>query len=212
MVDFTFEVFPKIPRLKREVVITEKIDGTNAQIAWIPLDTEEKYAYALQDSDVIKIVPGNENGDHALALKVGSRQRWIYPLKQRDNYGFAAWVLEHSEELLSLGEGRHYGEWYGQGIQRGYDIPEKRFALFNPIRWNDENPNRPACCGVVPVLARGEDVNDDLVMRGLDAHGSYVVEGYKRPEGIVVFHSASRQMYKRTFDGDGGKWRPEVVQ
>ena len=27
-----FQPFPKIPRLSREIVITEKIDGTNAQI------------------------------------------------------------------------------------------------------------------------------------------------------------------------------------
>lgn len=30
MIDAPFEKFPKIPRLRREAVITEKIDGTNA--------------------------------------------------------------------------------------------------------------------------------------------------------------------------------------
>lgn len=211
MLDFTFEEFPKIPRLKREVVITEKIDGTNAQITWLPLDSVEKYEYAKADKDVVTIVAGVGPGDFAHALKVGSRQRWIFPEKGRDNFGFAQWCWDHADELRMLGEGRHYGEWYGLGIQRGYDLTEKRFALFNPVRWNPENPNRPPCCGVVPVLARGEDVDDDFVMQHLDATGSMVVPGYKRPEGIVVYHSASRQMYKRTFDQDGGKWRPETV-
>ena len=33
-----FEKFRKIARLTREIIITEKIDGTNAQIGIVPLD------------------------------------------------------------------------------------------------------------------------------------------------------------------------------
>jgi hypothetical protein len=209
---FDFEEFPKIPRLKREVVITEKIDGTNAQLTWIKLDGELLLERAKADPDVLTIIPGQKDGDSAMAVKAGSRNRWIYPNGMRsegktDNFGFAAWAWEHATELFSLGEGRHFGEWYGCGIQRGYDLPDKRFALFNVARWNTENPNRPACCGVVPILARGENIDDDLIMRELDANGSSAVYGYKQPEGIIVYHSASRQMYKRTFAQDGGKWK-----
>lgn len=202
---YPFEEFPKIPRLKREVVITEKIDGTNAQVAWVDLSTPEVLDASKVDSNCLGVYPGLKDGDNALALYAGSRTRWLKP--EADNFNFCKWVLEHAEELRTLGPGRHYGEWYGIGIQRGYDIPEKRFALFNVVRWNPDNPNRPACCGVTPLLARGEDVDDNEVMRALDANGSLIAPGYKNPEGIIVYHSASRQMYKRTFRDDGGKWK-----
>lgn len=202
-----FEEFPKIPRFKREVVITEKIDGTNAQINLVALDTPELLNAAKVNHEtgfVLRIFPGEENGDSAVALMAGSRNRWLKV--GADNFGFAGWVLAHSDELKALGLGRHYGEWWGLGIQRRYDQDRKRFSLFNVARWNPENPNRPACCDVVPILARGESVNDDDVMARLALFGSVVAPGFKKPEGIVIWHSASRQMYKRTFEQDGGKW------
>jgi len=116
-----FESFQKIPRLSREIIVTEKIDGTNAQILIL------------------------ENGD----IIAGSRNRFI--TKENDNYGFAGWVDRNKNELLKLGVGRHYGEWFGNGIQRGYGLKEKCFYLFNTKRWLDEN-KRPICCGVVPIL------------------------------------------------------------
>jgi len=93
-----FVGFPKISRLTRDCVITEKIDGTNAQIC-------------------IK-----EDG----TFLVGSRTQWITP--EKDNHGFAKWAYANKEELLSLGVGNHFGEWWGNGIQRGYDLKngEKR--------------------------------------------------------------------------------------
>lgn len=199
-----FEEFPKIPRLKREVVITEKIDGTNAQINIVALDTPELLEEAKQSEFVLRIFPGANPGDSALAMLAGSRNRWLKV--GADNFGFAGWVLAHSDELVSLGFGRHYGEWYGKGIQRDYGLWDKQFVLFNTARWNPENPNKPAICQVVPILARGENVNDDEVMEKLYTHGSVMVPGYRRPEGIVVWHSSSRQLYKRTFEQDGGKW------
>lgn len=203
-----FVEFPKIPRLKREVVITEKIDGTNAQITLIELNSPELLEAAAADQHVLRIYQGATSGDNAIALKAGSRNRWLKV--GADNFGFAGWVLENSDELLSLGLGRHYGEYYGKGIQRDYGLWDKKFALFNVARWNDKNPNRPACCQVVPILARGENIDDDAVMEKLFREGSVLQPGYGRPEGIVLFHSSSRQLYKRTFDQDGGKWvRPE---
>ncbi|HLE80817.1 MAG TPA: RNA ligase family protein, partial [Dehalococcoidia bacterium] len=99
-----FQEFGKIYRLSRDCIITEKIDGTNAQVV------------VLEDGRVL----------------AGSRNRWITP--EADNFGFARWVKEHEEELRSLGPGRHYGEWWGSGIQRGYGLKEKRFSLFNVSR------------------------------------------------------------------------------
>ena len=202
-----FVEFPKIPRFKREIVITEKVDGTNAQVALIELSSMELYELAAQDPHVLHIYPGETAGDSAIALKAGSRNRWLKV--GADNFGFAGWVLEHSDELKSLGLGRHYGEWYGKGIQRDYGLWDKKFALFNVARWNYQNPNRPSCCGVVPILARGENINDDAVMEKLFREGSVIQPGYGRPEGIVLYHSSSRQLYKRTFDQDGGKWVPD---
>jgi hypothetical protein len=167
-----FAPFAKIPRWKRDVIITEKLDGTNAQVCI-------------------------QNG----VLYYGSRNRWITPAN--DNFGFAAWCTSFSEELLKLGEGRHYGEWYGNGIQRGYGLREKRFALFNTARWNKDNPP-PWCCSVVPVLYHGslDESGIDTVLDSLIHTGSVAVPGFMDPEGIVIYHSASRSMYKRTCKQD----------
>jgi len=169
-----FKPFPKIPRLRRSVIITEKIDGSNA---------------------IIHITEGG-------VVLAGSRTRWITP--ERDNYGFARWVKEHEEELRTgLGEGTHYGEWWGLGIQRGYGLTEKRFSLFNTHRWRENNPP-PSCCGVVPVLYAGQQ-GDTAVGETLDRlrrEGSVAAPGFMNPEGIVVFHSAASQLFKVTLDND----------
>lgn len=199
-----FQPFPKIPRFKREIIVTEKIDGTNAQIAWVELQSEEAVEAAAADPLCLKVVSGQYDGESPMALYAGSRNRWVLPGKQ-DNFGFAAWAFANSAELLKLGPGRHFGEWYGLGIQRGYGLTEKRFALFNAGRWTAEA--LPSCVGVVPILASGEDLNLDRVMWELGTFGSKAVPGFKDPEGIVIYHTASRQMYKRTFEQDGGKWK-----
>lgn len=187
--DLIFEPFPKIARLNRDCVITEKIDGTNAQI-YIEL------------------------GAKGWIFLAGSRNRFLTP--EKDNFGFAAWAETHRDELIEgLGEGRHFGEWYGSGIQRGYDLPqgEKRFALFNVGRWfNDQNyvsgvtgkDRPPTCCGVVPVLYSGpfRDERIEDVLRTLRDYGSAVSRGFMRPEGIVVWHSASQTTFKVTLEND----------
>lgn len=45
----TFEAFPKISRLRRNVIVTEKIDGTNAQVFIEPI-----YATPLPDYERLK--------------------------------------------------------------------------------------------------------------------------------------------------------------
>lgn len=166
-----FIPFPKIPRLKRGCVITEKIDGTNAQIV---IDAE-----------------GN--------VRAGSRNRWITP--GDDNYGFARWVHDNQDELRELGEGQHFGEWWGNGIQRGYGLKEKRFSLFNSGRWGSD---RPACCDVVPVLYAGDFSTNtvDWVMDTLKETGPQAAPGFMRPEGVIVFMTAARHLYKVLADND----------
>lgn len=187
-----FEAFPKIGRLRRDIVITEKIDGTNAQIEIVQSLAPEEGAIAHKSL-------GTE-GD--LSMFAGSRTRYITP--EKDNFGFARWVQEHAEELWSLGPGRHYGEWWGQGIQRGYGLTEKRFSLFNTQRWNDLNPNRPACCSVVPLLGihTFDGAAISTYVERLRTLGSVAAPGFMKPEGIVVFHAATSTMFKQTLDQD----------
>lgn len=179
--DRKFDAFQKIGRANKSFgcVITEKIDGTNAQI-------------------VI------ENG---VIVGVGSRSRWIAPGKSTDNFGFAAWVQSNYEALLGLGDGAHFGEWFGSGIQRGYGLSEKRFALFNTGRWSDA-ATRPACCDVVPVLYSGEFSREVVreQMNHLKDYGSVMVQGFRDPEGIVIYLPGSRMLLKETYDFPDGKW------
>jgi len=168
-----FRAFDKIPRLSRECVITEKIDGTNACV-------------------VI-----GANGE----FLTGSRNRWITP--DDDNYGFSRWAHEHKDELLLLGLGRHFGEWWGQGCQRGYGLAEKRFSLFNTRAWGDATV-RPPCCHVVPVLYQGvfSTVAVDEVLSGLRRNGSVAAPGFPSPEGVIVYHVALGKYFKKTCEHD----------
>jgi len=129
----------------------------------------------------------------------GSRTRWITP--EEDNYGFARWVKEHEEELrVGLGFGQHFGEWWGSGIQRTYGLKEKRFSLFNVSRWTDDV--RPECCGVVPTLYTGifDTLQIDNQLYMLRDEGSKAAPGFMKPEGIVIYHVPSRQLFKKTLD------------
>lgn len=187
-----FEDFPKMARWSRDVIVTEKIDGTNAQI----LITDDGEFFT------------------------GSRTRWITP--EMDNHGFSAWAHKHREELMQLGPGRHFGEWWGSGIQRGYGLTEKRFSLFNAARWcmagmpPEQIPNAdprivkfqdvlPACVGTVPVLYRGpmDGLDVDALIQGLRDNGSRAAHGFMKPEGLIVFHVAAGVGFKKTLEKDG---------
>ena len=172
MDSIAFEGFPKIGRLSRECTITEKIDGTNAQI--LITNTGE--------------------------LAAASRTRLITP--EDDNFGFARWVQLHRDDLLALGPGRHFGEWWGAGIQRKYGQTEKRFSLFNTGRWNAANI--PSCCDVVPVLFNGLFTTEvvESTIELLRGFGSMAAPGFMQPEGVVVFHTATNTLFKKTLDND----------
>lgn len=192
-----FEEFGKIPRLSRECVVTEKIDGTNAQV-FIVAGSDAPEAVTLP-SEFAPFVIAASGG---MLMFAGSRTRLIAP--QVDNYGFAAWVTAHADELWALGPGRHFGEWWGSGIQRGYGLPkgEKRFSLFNTSRWNTETA--PACCHVVPVLYRGvfsTEVVGTQIER-LRVMGSVAAPGFMSAEGVIVYHVAANSYFKKTLDKD----------
>lgn len=212
-----FQEFPKMARLSREMTVTEKIDGTNAQIV-IVAGTDAPEIVALQ-SDLAPFVVAAD-ADRGLLMFAGSRSRYLTPAA--DNFGFAKWVQQHAADLFTLGAGRHFGEWWGQGIQRGYGLTEKRFSLFNVARWHavgatpymsvsadpriapKSSTEAPTCCAVVPVLYRGEFSTDQIAgeLNNLQILGSVAASGFMRPEGVVVFHAASGQMFKKTIEKD----------
>jgi hypothetical protein len=171
-----FKAWPKIGRESPfKVTITEKMDGTNACIV-------------IKDGNIVG---------------VQSRKRFI--TTEDDNYGFAQWVSDNKEDLLNLGDGYHYGEWAGFGIQKNpHCLDEKHFFLFNTFRWNKENPNKPKCCDVVPVLFEGEltpDIIPDLLHDLLNN-----AQSGQTPEGVIVYYHALRGYTKHTIKSPNGKW------
>lgn len=171
-----FKAWDKIPRENPfKATISEKINGTNACII---------------------IIDGEIAG-------VQSRKRLITP--EDDNYGFAGWVQQNNDELLTLGDGYHYGEWAGLGIQKNpHNLDRKHLFLFNTFRWNENNPNLPECCDVVPVLFDGviesttiEDCLENLKQNAADG---------ETPEGVVVYYHAFRKYTKHTIISPNGKW------
>jgi hypothetical protein len=204
-----FCAWPKITRFSKPWQITEKIDGTNAQIA-ITRETfgtlagydPHGYAVVLDNDDI------GEDGlpNYEFHLYAGSRNRWLTP--DKDNFGFANWVWWNATDLVRLGVGRHYGEWYGKGIQRGYGLDEKRFALFDTTKLCSE----PECCppvkGVETVrvirYASGSDLSDavDWCRQEMGASGSFQVPGFMNPEGVVLRHTVSGAKFKVLLEND----------
>ncbi len=173
-----FKAWEKIPRKSPfNVTITEKIDGTNACII-------------IQDGEIIG---------------VQSRKRLI--TSEDDNYGFAGWVERNNDELINLGDGYHYGEWAGLGIQKNpHNLPEKQFFLFNTFRWMSDNENhiRPDCCEVVPILYQG--VMDGETVPKLLEELKATESSEVHPEGLIVYYHAFRKYTKHTIKSPNGKW------
>jgi len=208
--------FPKMARLSRMCTITEKIDGTNAQVFIM-----ERSHVSPRDN---RCLAEHDVGEgKILEVYAGSRTRWLSV--SEDNFGFAKWVQSNSEQLaIGLGEGRHFGEFFGFSIQRGYGLPkgEKRFSLFNTVRWckfghepkriHTEDPRiekyqqvLPECCDLVPVLYEGvfSTMFVDNALEQLRMFGSMANPGFKTPEGVVVWHHAANVGFKKTLENDG---------
>jgi RNA ligase len=202
-----FENFPSLTRFSHGWTITEKLDGANAAIVIVA-----KADPALEDALQF------ETNRQAIIAEVGnatvfaqSRKNLVYPGKASDNYGFAQFVKDNAEEIVAkLGEGRHFGEWIGKGVnKRAYNLDRKRFVLFNTHRWT--GADLPERVDVVPVLAEGYIDNPGGAAVGamdlLKQNGSVYAPGFMNPEGVVMRHGASGTLFKKTFDYDEqGKW------
>jgi RNA ligase len=198
-----FKEFPKLPRLNRLMTITEKLDGTNSCVI---IDDDFK------------------------TIAAQSRTRLITP--QDDNYGFAKWVEKNKDELITgLGPGHHFGEWWGQGVNKRYPDTPKTFSLFNVARWRTnlfmtpaldtkkvyeeafpDVADPPSCCSVVPFLYHGPfntSIVDEVVEK-LKKGSSFAAFG-KKAEGIVVFHHAANSYFKVTLEKDD-EWKGKSMQ
>ncbi len=176
-----FVSFEKIENIgKCFMSITQKIHGSNAQI------------YIFK----------NDQGE--VDILCGSRNRWLSV--GDDNFGFAAFVNDHKQEFIEkLGEGRHFGEWAGPGINSGEGLSEKKLFLFNWERWKDKN--LPAYTTTVPLLYQGKvDLNEiDFAMECLKKDGSKISPGYMFCEGVVV--QIGDNFYKKTFIPEDVAWK-----
>lgn len=204
-----FKGWPKIPRLSKSLmVITEKIDGTNAAVGIMRL-TAEMRDHPDLSSPAVKIIELEDSDTlpHEYMVYAQSRKRIISPFD--DNFGFAKWVADNAKTLVwDLGPGLHFGEWWGLGIQRGYGLSKKYFSLFNSLRWLEppryfETPNM--IC--VPELRR--HTFDTEVIRqeftNLGKYGSEAVPGWTQPEGIVIHVPDFNASWKMTYEGDNHK-------
>lgn len=193
-----FAPWPKIPRLNRGIVISEKINGTNACVR-----IRSNAGIEVMDEHVVAITD-----EHVLYAQ--SRKRFVQPGKP-DNMGFAGWVAENAITLAEcLGEGDHYGEWWGAGIQKNpYGLEGKRFSLFNTSRWGWLHTDAPeldldadqwttgnrlfsASVDVVPTLYKGpwttpQGFAPDLWIEHLKRCGSHAFVPSDYAEGIVIY-------------------------
>jgi hypothetical protein len=202
-----FQPWPKIARLNRDMIITEKIDGTNAAIGIVPFTVD----LMITAPDGVFVV-ADEIDSFANAKLIYAQSRTRIITSEQDNHGFAKWVEDNAALLVdSLGDGLHFGEWWGSGIQRGYGLTkgEKRFSLFNTPRYGDPtkvdiSPLKSIGMDIVPVLYYGA-FSELAIKRSLERlkeDGSRAAPGFMDPEGIIVFHVASRTPFKVTIKGD----------
>ena len=206
MAELTFEKWPSIPRWANDTVtITEKIDGTNAALIILPYNIDHETL--IQDGYAKCWGPADAQIGDLVTFAVQSRKRFIKPGKDTDNAGFAAYAFEHAPQFIALlGYGKHYGEWWGRGIQRGYGLDEKRLSLFSPWRYEhlalkDEVPG----LDMVPVLYSGgwDGANVKKELTKLEEKGSVAAPGFKKPEGLIVQSAFTGAKYK-AFTWDDG--------
>lgn len=191
-----FKAFPKITKLNKiKMTITQKIHGTNAQIV---IQGPLKMVNATD----AKLTQYRVDNNFYL-VRAGSRNRWITP--ENDNYGFADFVDKNAIELINaLGEGQHFGEWAGPGINSGEGLKEKTLCLFDAYKYL--NVNLPKNVTTVPILYSGELSLGKIeeVMADLKKNGSKLVPGFMRPEGVVV--NTMGTMFKKVFKAEETQW------
>ena len=169
-----FKGFPKIARLAREIIVTEKIDGTNGVV------------YIDDDGMILP----------------GSRTQWLIDSDNHGFRKWVEENSEELSKLgpgSHFGEWWGSGIQRGYGLPKG----EKRFSLFNTSRWTDDAV-RPTCCHVVPILYTGifttYFIEDALTQ--LKETGSRAAPGFMKPEGVVIFHPQGNVGFKKTIEKD----------
>ena len=192
--------FPKISRWNRNITITEKIDGSNGAIGIKQLSVA-----GLIDEDN-GMPPGTVLVDGTLYQVYAQSRNRIVTIGD-NHFGFAQWVEDNKRGLVeTLGEGLHFGEWWGSKIGRGYGCSkgERYFSLFNTSRWNAENTSSVPGLTTTPILYEGmmNHYMIEIAASNLRKNGSKAKPGFMMPEGIVIFHTASNHMFKITLEND----------
>jgi len=160
LVDVEFVKWRSIKRPeKNTIIITEKMDGTNGCII-------------IKDGIII----GVQSRTKLLSI-------------DDDNYGFFAWCAEHAAHIIDvLGDGRHYGEFCGPGINKNrHDLGQRAFFIFNTFVY----PTIPESAYIKKIDLIYTGKYSDLEIR----KASFYINlrgmrfGYC-PEGFVVFYEA----------------------
>jgi len=210
MSELVFESWPKIPRWAKDTVtVTEKIDGTNAAVIILPYEEGQPQPLVRDGyADFFRTFSGSEK----YLFATQSRKRFIKPGKDTDNAGFAAWAWDNAEALIELlGYGKHYGEWWGRSIQRGYNLDHKKFSLFRPWRYEHlALTDEVLGLDVVPTLYTGgwDDLTVCKEIAKLEKEGSKAAPGFMRPEGLIIQSALTQSTYK-AFTWDDGRPKSE---
>lgn len=103
----------------------------------------------------------------------------------------------------TLGDGYHYGEWAGPGIQKNrHGLEQKTFFLFNSSRWSNL-PSNDYGLSCVPLLFDGafyDGIVADMMLWLLD------YRKYK-PEGLMIYWKDMDTYLKHTLENPEGKWK-----
>lgn len=212
----TFEGWPKTPRLNKagSTIITEKIDGTNACVVIMPIGAVAAWGAYAPHYGGVAWVHDPTRSDVMYLVGAQSRNRLIYP--SNDNAGFAQWVFDNADRLVELlGPGRHFGEWWGKGIQK-HKLDRKVFSLFNSHRWDKVSAQRPEWeekaveigMDIVPVLYKGAFSNEAIQAQldWLRKYGSMAASNWgltgHPAEGVIIYHQELKGSLKAFVDGD----------
>lgn len=186
-------LYPKTKRvkLKNEVVITEKLDGSN--IGFFKVNGELLIA---QRNNIFTI----EEVDKNMAYR-----------------GLIAWLQEHGEDLknkLIEGSG-FFGEWIGMGKLK-YPELDKRVYMFAEANYDNgeiknlyyehesfkypfENQEMPNYIGIVPVIEKRDNFPD---VETLDyIYDIYKVKVQRNVEGFIIAQNNNINKYVRMKNG-----------
>jgi hypothetical protein len=187
--------FPKIQRLENlEVIVTEKLDGTNAVIY---KETEE---------------------DGTIRFKFGSRNRWLGGHDEKgkiiENHGFFQFCSDNLEYLMKLSDGYHYGEFIGPGINRGYFRDKKMLFLFDTrLEEAANNGLFGPDIRTVPVLAENISLIEVMMyMKDIKDENPELMSTINeqvKMEGVMLYIPRLNQRIKVIFDKEHNPQKEE---